>query len=75
MEQLRQEFDDFKLTLEHKHYADIEKLTNQISEQKADNEKYQADIDKLSAQVSEQKTDNEKCKADILINICLIQIN
>ena len=57
MEQLRQEFDDLKLTLESKHYADIEmykadieKLTKQAAEQNAN-------TDKLTTQVFEQKAD------------------
>ena len=73
MEQLRQDFDALKLTIENQHFADIEKFTNQIfSEQKDDINKLtiqvseqKAGINKLTTQVSEQKADNEKYKADI----------
>ena len=52
--------------------ADIEKLTIQVSEQKADNEKYKVDIEqyksdteKLTIQVTKQKTYNEMYQADM----------
>ena len=57
-EQLRQEFDALKLTLERKYdadmvkyKADIEKLTMQVSEQKADIDTYQTNNMKMQEKV------------------------
>ena len=51
MEQLRQEFDALKLAMESKHNADIDKLTNQMSQQKTDIVKYQVDNKKMEEKV------------------------